>query len=143
MSLGDIFSSLLLIVRAPRDACSPLGLIFPLNPSLGICPPEQNVYLRFPPASQTGGSPGCWAERQETVLCSRIPAARAAAAGQQPWLQTPTLDPLQAPRWTSKGRGPGFAHEGKVAPADPWTSLSLKPCRCAASRAGDDFIWCC
>lgn len=79
MSLRDIFRSLHLIVRVPHTAHFPLGLIFPLNLSLGICPPEQNIYLKFPPASEARAvvAPAAWPNASRPCFAPASPAPRA------------------------------------------------------------------
>lgn len=118
MSLRDIFRSLHLIVRAPHDARFPLGLIFPLNPSLGIWPPEQNIYLKFLAASEAKPAAGLDAGRWSfTPVSSARRAATAGAGALGARSQSRTIsERFGGPR---KGKGPGFACEGKAAAADP------------------------
>lgn len=76
MSLRDIFRSLHLIVGALHDAHFPLGLIFPLNLSLSIWPPVQNIYLKFPPASEAKpvAAPAAWLKASKTMSHSCVPS---------------------------------------------------------------------
>lgn len=118
MSLRDIFRSLHLIVRAPHDARFPLGLIFPLNPSLGIWPPEQNIYLEFPAASEAKPAAGLDTGRWSFTPVSsarRAATAGAGALGARSHSRT-ISERFGGPQ---KGKGPGFACEGKAAAADP------------------------
>ena len=138
MSLRDIFRSLPLIVRAPQDAHFPLQLIFPLNPSFGICPPEQSNYLKFPLASEAKpvAAPAAWLHASSPCFTPVSPATRAVTARAAAlvthlysWIVSECFGRPQ------KAKGPGFACEGKVAAADPSTSLSLNLSSCAASQS--------
>lgn len=138
MSLRDIFRSLHLIVRASHHARFPLGLIFPLNPSLSICPPEHRIYLKFPPASKaqpvSAPAAGLSASRpcSASLLCPQ--PQELWQPGQQPWLHIRWIlcEPFGRP---PKGKVSVFACKRKVAAANPQISLSLKPCSCAASQS--------
>lgn len=138
MSLRNLFRSLCLILRAPHDAHFPLELMFPLNLSLGICPPEENIYLKFPLAFKTRpvATPAAWLHASKphfspVSLATRAVTARTAA------LITVShssiiLEYFDRPQ---KAKGPGFACKGKVAGGDPHTSLSTKLCSCAVSQS--------
>lgn len=136
MSLRNIFRSL--IVRAAHDALFPRGLIFPLNLSLGICPPEENIYLKFPLAFKTrlAAASAAWLHASRPRFSRVSPAMRAATARtaalitlSHSWI---ILEYFGRPQ---KAKGPGFVCKCKMAGGDPQTSLSMKLCSCAASQS--------
>lgn len=138
MSLRNIFRSLCLILGAPHDAHFPLGLIFPLNLSLSICPAEENIYLKFPLAFKTWpvAVPAAWLNASRPCFSFVSPATRAVTA------RTAAFIPLLHSSIISeyfgrpqKAKGPGFACKGKVAGEDPQTSLSMELSSCAASQS--------
>lgn len=125
-------------MRAPHDTHFPLGLIFPLNLSLGICPPEKNIYLKFPLAFKTRlvAAPAAWLHASRPRFSPVSPATRPVTARTaalitllHSWIISEYFGRPQ------KAKGPGFACKGNVAREDPQTSLSIKPCSCAASQS--------
>lgn len=115
MSLRNIFRSLCLILRPPHDALFPLGLIFPLNLSLGICPAEENIYLKFPLAFKTRpvAAPAAWLHASRPCLSLVSPATRAVTA-RTAALTTLSQSSIILEYFGSpkKAKGPGFACKG-------------------------------
>lgn len=114
MSLRDIFRSLHLIGRASHDVHFPLGLIFPLNLNLSICPSAKNIYLKFPLASKAKpvAAPAAWLNTNRLCFNPVSPATRAVTARAAALV-------THSHSWTVEGKGVRICLQGKDGSSQP------------------------